>query len=272
MNIQEYIASGVLESYVLGNTTADETAEVERLAQAYPIIQLEIDTIRDSIEEYALKFAKTPPPELKSRVMNALLELEEAEKANIQAVDPETKVVNFTPESKGASFSFKYAASWVLLALSIAANWFLYSNWQKSEDKVVALESQTQILASSERALKASYQENINTLLNPETKRVQLGGQKPAPDAQAIVYWNSATQEVYLSSVKLPVAPEGKQYQLWAIVDGKPVDAGLLDNPETFEKMKSLGNAQAFAISLEAKGGSTTEVGPKGEIFVLGNV
>lgn len=272
MNIQEYIASGVLESYVLGNTTADETAEVERLAQAYPIIQLEIDTIRDSIEEYALKFAKTPPPELKSRVMNALLELEEAEKANIQAVAPETKVVNFTPESKGASFSFKYAASWVLLALSIAANWFLYSNWQKSEDKVVALESQTQILASSERALKASYQENINTLLNPETKRVQLGGQKPAPDAQAIVYWNSATQEVYLSSVKLPVAPEGKQYQLWAIVDGKPVDAGLLDNPETFEKMKSLGNAQAFAISLEAKGGSTTETGPKGEIFVLGNV
>ncbi|MDI9878237.1 anti-sigma factor [Flectobacillus longus] len=272
MNIQEYIASGVLESYVLGSTTADETAEVERLAQTYPIIQLEIDAVRDSIEEYALKFAKTPPPELKSRVMNALSELEEAEKANTKAVAPEAKVVNFTPESNNSAFSFKYAASWVLLVLSVAANWFLYSNWKKSEDKVVALESQTQILASSERALKASYQENINILLSPETKRVQLGGQKPAPDAQAVVYWNSATQEVYLSSVKLPVAPEGKQYQLWAIVDGKPVDAGLLDDPETFEKMKSLGNAQAFAISLEAKGGSTTESGPKGEIFVLGNV
>jgi hypothetical protein len=74
---------------------------------------------------------------------------------------------------------------------------------------------------------------------------------------------------VYLSSVKLPVAPEGKQYQLWAIVDGKPVDAGLLDNPETFEKMKSLGNAQAFAISLEAKGGSTTEADQKAKYLYL---
>jgi len=274
MNIQEYIESGILESYVLGSTTAEEAEVVEQLAQAYPIIQLEIDAIRDSVEEYALKFAKTPPPELKTKVMNALLELEEIQNVNTppQTATPETNVVSFTPESKKSSFSFGYAASWVLLAMSVVANWFLYNNWQKSEDKVVALESQTQILASSERALKASYQENINILLNPETKRVQLGGQKPAPEAQAVVYWNSATQEVYLSSVKLPLAPEGKQYQLWAIVDGKPVDAGLLDNPETFEKMKSLGNAQAFAISLEAKGGSTTEAGPKGEIFVLGNV
>jgi hypothetical protein len=144
----------------------------------------------------------------------------------------------------------------VLLALSIAANWFLYSNWQKSEDKVVALESQTQILASSERALKASYQEDINILLNPETKRVQLGGQNSARCSSNCLLELCYARSVF---VKLPVAPEGKQYQLWAIVDGKPVDAGLLDNPETFEKMKSLGNAQAFAISLEAKGGSTTE-------------
>jgi anti-sigma-K factor RskA len=36
--------------------------------------------------------------------------------------------------------------------------------------------------------------------------------------------------------------------------------------------MKSFPKASAFAISLEAKGGSTTEAGPKGDIFVMGAV
>jgi anti-sigma-K factor RskA len=54
------------------------------------------------------------------------------------------------------------------------------------------------------------------------------------------------------------------QYQLWAIVDGKPFDAGLLietktaDNKYNIQKMKSFGKAEAFAITLEKKGGSAT--------------
>jgi hypothetical protein len=50
----------------------------------------------------------------------------------------------------------------------------------------------------------------------------------------------------------LPAPALGKQYQLWAIVDGKPVDAGIISLQKEIykiQKMKSFGSAQAFAIT-----------------------
>ena len=56
---------------------------------------------------------------------------------------------------------------------------------------------------------------------------------------------------------KMPQPSQGKQYQLWALVDGKPVDAGMVDaNCTTVCKMKNIPKAQAFAITLEKAGGS----------------
>ena len=52
--------------------------------------------------------------------------------------------------------------------------------------------------------------------------------------------------------------PTGKQYQLWAIVDGKPVDAGVINNCIGLCKMKKIDHAEAFAITLEKEGGSPT--------------
>jgi len=67
----------------------------------------------------------------------------------------------------------------------------------------------------------------------------------------------------------LPQPAAGKQYQLWAIVDGVPVDAGLLETnaPVAFVKMKNIPKAQAFAITLENTGGNKTPTMP---IYVVG--
>ncbi len=58
--------------------------------------------------------------------------------------------------------------------------------------------------------------------------------------------------------------------QLWAIVEGKPVDAGMIDACSGLCKMKNISNASAFAITLEKRGGSPT---PNLEqLQVIGNV
>ena len=67
--------------------------------------------------------------------------------------------------------------------------------------------------------------------------------------------------------------PKGKQYQLWALVDGKPVDAGLLDMEvasTTFQKVKNVMQAQTFAITIENVGGSESPT--LSTLHVLGNV
>lgn len=274
MNIQEYIESGILESYLLGATNPAESAEVERLAEEYPAIQMELMALQGTLENYALQFQQEPPVALKDRVMEALKkEYTNTENTGWQTLEIPTAI---NPENNikplKTTNTWRMAASWVLLALSIAGNVWFFSNWQKSEDKLLALESQNQILAQERQTLKANYQEEIAILQNPNVKVIPLAGQPDFPNAKALVYFDKTSEAVYLSGLNLPSVPSGKQYQLWAIVDGKPVDAGMIEGNSSILKMKSFSNAVAFAISLENTGGSTTEAGPKGAIYVMGAV
>ena len=100
------------------------------------------------------------------------------------------------------------------------------------------------------------------------------GSSAPAsPDRSSLatVYWDTRSKDVYLMVNNLPQPETGKQYQLWAIVDNKPVDAGMLDMAKghIMVKMKNIPRAQLFAITLEQAGGSPT---PKGPMYVLGKV
>ena len=94
----------------------------------------------------------------------------------------------------------------------------------------------------------------------------------PDPSSMATVYWNTESRDVYLLVNKLPMPVRDKQYQLWAIVDGKPVDAGIFDMQEglSFVKLKTIPKADAFAITLEKKGGSSTP--DMNAMYVMGKV
>ena len=73
----------------------------------------------------------------------------------------------------------------------------------------------------------------------------------------------------------LPAPTSGKQYQLWAILNGQPVDLGVIPNDIFVQKkallltMKNTIGAQAFAITLEKMGGNPT---PEGQMYTLGNL
>ena len=302
MNTKDYIASGIIESYVLGVTTVGESAEVERLALEYPEIQAEIESVSNTFENYALQFEKEPPAFLKDKIkaklfsepisadrFQAAVHGGQSTVANEQLAgdsnqlsvnsdqlsgngDVEREIVSLSGASAPQRSIFSMAASWVLLALSIGGNVWFFSNWKNSEEKLVALETQNQVLAQEGKAFKANYQEEISILQNPDFKVITLAGQPKFPTAKALIYFDKNKKEVYLSANKLPKAPAGKQYQLWAFVNGKPVDAGLIDENGNVLKMKSFDKVEAFAISLEESGGSTTEAGPKGAVYVVGAV
>ncbi|MGZ8517919.1 MAG: anti-sigma factor domain-containing protein, partial [Chitinophagaceae bacterium] len=96
-----------------------------------------------------------------------------------------------------------------------------------------------------------------------------------SPASFATVYWDTTSKDVILVVNNLPRPAGDKQYQLWALLDGKPIDVGMIDNDIfTGEKklmiqMKNVSGAQAFAITLEKKGGNPT---PQGPMYTLGNL
>jgi anti-sigma-K factor RskA len=78
------------------------------------------------------------------------------------------------------------------------------------------------------------------------------------------VYWNTQTKQVSVDIKSLPTLPANQQYQLWSLVDGKPVDAGVFEADTTnsvqaLQRLnRSIGRADAFAVTVEKRGGSPT--------------
>ena len=68
-NIQDYIASGILELYVLGVTGEKENEEIESIALLHVEVSEEIENIRDAIESYAKQNAVAPDPTIKPFLM-----------------------------------------------------------------------------------------------------------------------------------------------------------------------------------------------------------
>jgi anti-sigma-K factor RskA len=102
-----------------------------------------------------------------------------------------------------------------------------------------------------------AIENDLRVSTNPAFSRVLLRGTANAPGALASVYWNEKTKEVYLSIQELKELTQENQYQLWAIIDGKPVDAGVFDNNfKGLLKMKDIGpGAATFAVTIEPRGG-----------------
>ena len=62
---KNYIDSGILEQYVLGNTSLLESKEVEMMAASDPAIRLELEKIAEALETYAMINAVNSNPVMK---------------------------------------------------------------------------------------------------------------------------------------------------------------------------------------------------------------
>jgi len=74
--IKEYIESGLLEQYVLGNATPELAAEIRQMALMHPEIAGEIESIERSLLEYSLINA-IPPDEVVKPFLMATIDYSE---------------------------------------------------------------------------------------------------------------------------------------------------------------------------------------------------
>ncbi len=257
MNIEEYISSGILESYVLGNVSAEERKEVESHADTYPEIKAELEEIEKAIQTYATKHSVTPPSHLKNKILGKI-----ASETNTSDIvsEPVIRSINTnTPVNSGPSYWSIAATILLLISTGFAVYFGVRSN--KLDGYMDSMAKVNTALSDSLKVVSSNlfHAQNDMAILNdPMYKIVNLKGLKPAPDAKAMVCWSPTDKTVYIEIEKLPMPPQGMQYQLWAIVDGKPVSEGMLAMGSGLHRMSNVENAQAFAVTLEKAGGSPT--------------
>ena len=271
LNISALIESGHLELYVLGDLPAEEMESITRLAATHPEIREEIVAIEASLISYAEAHAPNDPAGgLLSRTLKAIdAEFEDDREAALQQPQPDsqTRILDFRPR-----WAWAVAAS--ILVVSGAANLWLLSNWQTSEQNLLALRQEQEVLAAQFQQasqMVEQSQSQLAILQLPGTRQLELSGLPASPQSRVTLFWNPGSQAVLVASAGLEALPEGLQYQLWAIIDGQPVDAGLLSGLDSWQEMKNIGpGAQAFAITIEPAGGSASPTLDK--MVVLGNV
>ena len=301
-NFQEYIESGILEQYALGELSVAEHASVEAQAASHPEIQAELEQVQAALGFYAEAHAITPPAAMRERVLTNVLAriagpaANSGLRADVDAVAQATsrpvasvpqplatadgamvRPMSSAPVEVPASRSGWAMAASVALLLSLGGNMLLYSNWKSASTELVALQNEQSRFATTsqvvEKKMGALQQEN-QVLRNDEFRAVALAGTKAAPTAHARVLFNPVTHRVYVDVRSLPALPAGKQYQLWALDKGKPIDAGVLTlataTGEGLQHMKDIASAQTFAMTVEPAGGS---VGPTlSTMTVVGNI
>lgn len=296
MNIQAYIESGILEEYVLGTVTPQEKQEVECMSHIYPEIKEELLRTESALEEYALKHQATPPPSLKESIfaqMNFDAPAEEpgaedaTEQQTVSQPDAATTAEPVRTESRVIDNAFERVETqvvtpgWAKLAVAAAVLLALFAGWSAmqmtdmknaSNTAVAKVESMEADMAAMKS--QAEYNQAVATLFrSPSYKHVHLAGLEKSPESAVSAFWNTQTNEVLIDVQNLPAAPQGKQYQLWSIVDGKPLDIGMIDNAFTGKvlKMKNTkAGSAAFAITLEKEGGNPTPT--MDEMYVMGKV
>lgn len=274
MNAQEYIASGLLEAYVLGALPGAEAAEIAQAITRYPEVAAEVRAIEEAMYQVAMEQAITPPPQLQQDIWQKIHAGNE-NPVRETAPLPAPQVVPLPPARRT---SWAYAAVWIALIGSLVANLMLWSGRQKMEEGNTALRLKLDTLSQSQRDMGmalARYQREASMMADPDMKPVIMQTMQKGHPMAAMVYWSQQKGEAYVSVQKLPMPPQGKQYQLWVIADGKPVDLGVLRNDmvgrQGMEKIaRSVPGAQAFAISLEKEGGSP--VPSMDQIYVMGKV
>jgi hypothetical protein len=273
LQINEIISSGLLELYVLGLTNEQETTQVLAWKVQYPEVGAELLSIENSLEQVDLAKAVTPSLDTKKNIFAAIIsdKLEHEEKGT--AIISEINSIDYSKDIaapvvpintalvKPISNTLKYAAAAaaILFVVSAINNFSTYTKYKKASDALAVAEQKI----NSQNEELVSLQNNLSIPLNNNSQQVVLKGTATAPTSTAKIFWIRNTGDVYVEASGLPETPKGMQYQLWAIIDGKPVDGGVIGfnrkgQKYNIQKMKAFGKAQAFAITLEKEGGSPT--------------
>jgi anti-sigma-K factor RskA len=259
-DLKAYIESGILELYVIGEVAGDEKAQVEAMALKHPAVKAELDEIERSMEWYADENKIEPAAALRDRVLNSVL-TNLADDNNFptkKAPVTEAKVVAMAPPSSVNIYKYAFAACLALLLVSTVALYNVYQKLQVSNGQVAVLSSQTQQFSKT----VSMKDEELTMFRDTAYKLVKMPGTAKTPTAYMTLAWSPSKKKVIIdmAGLKLPENDAEHQYQLWAIVAGKPVDLGVFDakadSAAMMKVMKSVDKPQAFAVTLEKRGGS----------------
>ena len=257
--------------YAFGMLDADEAAEFERLVADASELR---EFTRDCQEATALlalgeqSTQDKPPADLKDRIMRGL-DREAVAAGNLTGTAQSLTANPVRGERKIISFS-AVAVPWAIAALLAVCCYLLVVREGRLHGENKALNTTVAMMRNVPAA---------EPFANVSLCQLEPAGEAPSTQPRATVAWDPARQQGVIQIVQLTPPAKDKDYQLWAVEDGRkdPVSAGLIrvdargQTQTVFKPEPVSGSAKvlAFALSIEQVGGSPENAGP---ILFLGKL
>tara|TARA_R110002049_G_scaffold993_11_gene7290 strand:- start:76040 stop:76828 length:789 start_codon:yes stop_codon:yes gene_type:complete len=244
--ITTFLNSDLLEKYLLGHTTSEETEMVETYISKYPEVQNAYNTLQFNLEVVA----KSNAVEVPKHILNDILE----------ALDDAPVIPLKARKNNKIWYKLSIAASFAAFFFAVSSL-FLYNQKQKlsDENQVVVdeiFDLRSDIAKNNE--MLDSVMRQLLKLNNPETEKYIINGNDRAKDLKTVAYINPKDKTSMIDVVSLPKLPEEQCYQIWAELQGKMVSLGVLS--EADRKLRAIPyteHARGFNITIEPKGGNT---------------
>jgi anti-sigma-K factor RskA len=256
--------------YALGALSEPERLAVEAHLPTCPACADEVRALTEVSSGLAYAVPQhDPPAALRARVLKAAVGGDQAARGDSGEVDRIAEPKRRSPSSLPA---------WFALAASIAAVAIgLYSVTLRQ--RIVDLEGRLReamgMVARMREDVKvaqavADKSRQANEVLRAaDVRRIDLAGQKDAPNASGRAFWSPSRGLVVAASNMPPLAP-GQQYELWVIPPGqgsKPIAAGMIDleSDGGFFVLANAGTSSdvgTVAVTPEPAGGLPQPSGP----------
>jgi hypothetical protein len=209
-----------------------------------PELNAKLDDLREVVGLLALSApVAEPSPKVRENILALIKEDREVDGLFDNIVEPEVGSKIHVPatefkadvtsrvETKTESTLRYRRSSWsfmqkvVAAAACVSIAFLGFSLWKVSKEIDVSYSE----IAQLKQKLESTQSElaRASELLTPETVSASLAGLEDAPQAKAKLIYDKATGKSYLIVEGLPVAPQGKAYQLWFIASQTPVSGGV---------------------------------------------
>lgn len=259
MNIQEYISSGIVELYAMGLCSQEERKEFETLLKQHHELKTALSKFEAELERKMQQNEIHPSAAADKKILAALDELN-------------TPLVTMKPVTvikKADWFKPLAVAASLLLAVSLYFIYSLNKENKKLEEQLVAATPKKEMPPPEMKKemppgpidLSTLPKRDYEIMLDPTITPVAMYGVGLHAICRCTMFWDKKTGKMYMIIHHLPQSSSTRDYQLWAMVNNKPVSVGTVqdDIRGRFIEMNGVPNgATSFIVTLEKAGGNST--------------
>lgn len=246
--LHNFLNSNLLNKYLVGETSFEESKEVEYFIANYSEAEEAYEKLQENLEIIAKAGAVDAPRYMLEDIMKSLDQTQEP------------KVIQLVQNKKTAWYSIAASAAAVLFA---ATSFMLY---QKNID----LNNENNVVVDEIFDLRSDIESNnfkldqlsreLMKLNNPDARKYVINGNERAKNLKTVAYINPVEKTSMIDVITLPQLPEEQQYQIWAELQDRMVNLGILDESDRrLKQIPYMEDALALSIKIGTKGSSANE-------------